>query len=324
VPIETPNTHPIFDPEWAEARVAERFADAISLGSDITRYGSDLLQRALSSAPDDRGHHILLTVLLRQVLASFDACVIGLASASEHSLSVEARLVMESRWALVLGLRDPAKWGRHVYVASRRHQHLLLRRAIPGTVEYGAYQAARDLIGGAAAALPPGGVPQQEGFVNAIDGILAAPDLLVINAMFEQWLAARHYEAPWFYDGPNPQAPRLESFADLATEVGCKGEYLSIYDWSSLHVHGGNTSTHFHYDDAGVAIAPLRSPGGLRHSFFLAATMTADCYRRVIETYRSGELPHFLQEYLTRWRRTLESMPVIDLTLNPEGGTGYP
>lgn len=316
--IATANTHPIWDPTWAKAIVQERYADALALGAEITRYGADLLQRALASAPDDRGHHVLLIVLFRQLLVAFDACVFSLENASEHGLNVQARLVMESRWSLLLGLRDPAKWGRHLYVASRRHQRLLLRRAIPGTPECQAYSSARDLMGDAAAALPPGGVSEQESFVAAVDEILAAQDLSPIDRLFDEWLGdrrSRGLEARWFYDGPNPGAAGLISIFNLATEVGCQGEYLSIYGWSSLHVHGGDTSTHFHHDDIGVAIAPIRTPGSLRHPYFLASSMTADCYRLVIQAYRDGELKQFLKQHLTQWRLRLEAMPVIDLSL---------
>jgi hypothetical protein len=318
VSIEIPNTHPIYDPEWAKARVQEKYADAITLGREITLFGADLLRRALASAPDDRGHRILLTVLVRQLLAAFDAAVLSLQGASEHALVVQSRLVIESRWALILGLRDPAKWGRHVYVASRRHQKRLLRRAIPETAEYIKYEAARDLIGEAAAALPAGGLAEQLEHVDTIDAILAAPDLVHINALFEEWLSSKRYEAYWFYDGPSPSSARLKSYFDLAKEVGCEGEYISMYSWTSLSVHGGYTSSHLLHSKQRVAIAPLRTPGGLRHSYLLAATMTAECYKRIIETYRNGELPQFLHQHLTEWRERLRAMPEIELTLGPE------
>jgi hypothetical protein len=48
--VETPNTHALFDPEWARDVVARHYRAQIELHREIVRYAADLALRALASA----------------------------------------------------------------------------------------------------------------------------------------------------------------------------------------------------------------------------------------------------------------------------------
>jgi uncharacterized protein YbaR (Trm112 family) len=143
--IAAPNTHALYDPAWARAVVDQHYRRQFELYFDIVRYAADLALRALASAPGSIPHHMVLSVLFRQAIAASDAVGVLLKEGAVDQGHLQMRALVEARWGLHLALRDPEKWGRHIYVASLREQRFRAKRWISGTPEYEANLYEREL-----------------------------------------------------------------------------------------------------------------------------------------------------------------------------------
>lgn len=307
----TPNTHAIWDPAWATASVGHSYGKQIELGRELTRYGADLLLRTLQSAPDDLPNHVILTVLFRDAIAALDGVILALEAGAVGGAHIHTRGQMEARWGLMFALKDPAKWGRHLYVSSRREQRVWAARLVPGTPEYTASEEARDLIeaGGGV-----GARPEFADYIKALDLDLAKPINAPISESFELYEKKTKRSAKWYYDSKD--ARPIKSIGGLARAVRCGAEYQTMYRHSSHYVHGAFTGNSFKYDDAGAAVAPIRTPEHWRHLFLFGASLASDTFRRVIDHYRPDEVETFRRQYTERWRDIIRNAPDVEVVLN--------
>jgi hypothetical protein len=314
--IEAANTHPIWDPSWASQKLRSSNQQQIDLGQEIVRYGADLLLRSLASVPDaDIANHVVLSVLFRDAIAAFDATMLSLEHGAIGAANVHARAQMEARWGLMLALGDTDKWGRHVFVASRREQRFQAARSVPGTPEFDAYAEVRTRLeaGGAKVSKPENAVR-----VAAMDRDLAKPEYAAINATFADFQKRRKRPARWYYDS-SAQKP-ITGIRDLARFVGCGPEYETLYRHSSLYVHGAFTGTSVLYDpEKGLAVAPIRSPEGWRTLYIWAVSLACESFKRVMTRYRPGEIDVFARDYSERWRPVIQTTPDIRVTLGKKG-----
>jgi len=270
------------------------------------------LKRSLTTGPDDIPHHLILSVLFRQAIATADAAgeLIGVGACD--AAQVQLRALMEARWGLMLAIRDPKKWGTHLYVASRREQLSQISKAIPGTPEHESDGETRDLInryGGKPVISPDDAEKHRE----ALEKILERPQYAAISAGFAQFVKEKHHEPPWYYDTAAPKNERLTSIWKLASEVGAAGEYKSIYHHASYFMHGGYTGTHLTTDERGVAVTPIRSPANARPVLLLGFSLLADCCMKVIDYWRPDERTRFTQKYVDEWREVIRQMPEIKI-----------
>jgi hypothetical protein len=307
---EKQNTHPLWDPAWATHKLEITHKRQIELGDELVRYGADLLLRALQSAPDDLPDHAVLCVLFRDAVAALDGCMHALKGAAVAAAHMHARGQLEAQWGLMLALQDPAKWGRHLYVASRREQRFRAACHVPGTQEYKAYTDARAMIeaGGGKASDDP----DYAQYVASLDRALGKPENAPIERAFADFQKRHRRPAPWYYD---PSAPEpLRSIGAMARFVGCKGEYDSLYRDLSHYVHGAFTGISLKYDEKGVALAPIRIPEGWRQLFMFSVSIACGSFRRVINHYRPGEVDTFVRN-AERWRTIIESTPDVEVVL---------
>ena len=312
--LEPPNTHALLDPDWARGVVRLYYGAQLDLFRDIVRYAADLALRALTSAPDDVPNHMVIGVLFRQAMAAADAVGELLTAGAVDQAHLQMRALVEARWGLVYALRDPEKWGRHIYVSSLRENRYRARRWISGTLEYESGQYERELRTkyGSGDEPPPDPASFQT-FVQGIDAILARPAYAQTSASFDAFLSEKGFEAPWYFDGALPKKERVTSIRKFAAAVEALGEYDSVYMYASDHTHGGYMGTHLALDDMGAYVAPIRTPEGLRQSLILSFSLVSDCCRRVIEQWRSEELPRFVQKYVEQWRDLLRNCPDVKL-----------
>jgi hypothetical protein len=209
-----------------------------------------------------------------------------------------------------LALSDPAKWGLHIYVSSRRADRLQARRSIPGTPEYGAYTAGHRLVhpdGPLPGSLTPKDALE---LAEGVERILAKTEYCAVNAVFEK-AAGPQREPPWYFDGGHSNTIR-----SLATRVGAEGEYLSVYHDLCNQVHAGRILAHLRRDECGYSLSHVRTPEGFRSQFALLAALAADCCRKVIERYRPDELASFVRKYVDGWRAIIASMPEVEIALD--------
>lgn len=305
-----PNTHPILDPAWAQAQIEQHFRAQRELLDEVLRYSTALLMRALKSGPDDLPHHLVLTTLYRQVIVSADGASLLIGAGAIDAAHVQLRSMLEARWGLTLALRDPRKWGTHLFVAGLREEQSWARQAIPGTTQYAMHAEARDLIeryGGSV-----GSATEAEAVCAAIDATLEKDDYRAINVGFDEYEAETRHKSPaWYYDPTVVKEHRLTSIAKLAREVGAISEYRTIYRHSSYFTHGGYPGTHLKRDEVGTAVAAIRTPEGARQVLLLTFALLSDCTRRVLECFRADEVPQFVRRYAEEWRDIIASMPEI-------------
>jgi hypothetical protein len=252
---------------------------------------------------------MVLSVLHRNAVTAIDGAVTLMAAGALGAAHLQVRSLLETRWGLSLALQDPGKWGRHLYVASRRTDRQQSLRNVPGTPEYAAYSAAHQLLQSNGAATVFSAQEAQE-LADAIGRILAKPENAAVNALFETAATAGR-EPHWFFDGPGTNTIR-----SLAKRAGSEGDYLSVYRDLSDQVHAGRFSSHLKRDDQGYSLSHVRSPEGFRGLYILVLALTADCCRKVIDRYRPGELDVFMTRYATNWRASFKNTPEVEVVLN--------
>jgi HPt (histidine-containing phosphotransfer) domain-containing protein len=307
--LEVPNTHPLLDRAWGEAQVADHYSSQIELGRELAEYAANLLLRGLESAPDDIPNHMVLSVLFRNAVVAIDGAVSLMTLGALGAAQLQVRALLETRWGLTLALRDPKKWGLHLYISSRRHDLLQARRNIPGTPEHAAYDAAHQLLQSQGAATVFALADAQE-LAKALERLLSKPEYVAVNDLFERAATAGR-EQPWYFDGNGTNTIR-----SLAKRVDGEGDYLSVYQDLSNQVHPGRILAHLRRDDSGYTLAHVRSPEGFRGLFILVLALTADCCRMVIDRYRSGEQDVFFARYVTNWRAQYKNTPEVEIVLN--------
>jgi hypothetical protein len=312
--LHRPNTHALWDPRWAEGVVADHYAAQFTLFDELLRYAADLALRSLSSAPDGIPHHMILSVLFRQCIATADSVGALLRVGAVDQANLQLRALIEARWALIYGLRDPDKWGRHIYVASIRENRSRAKRMIPGTDEYkvGEYERQlRETYGS-----PPGeseDPKKAQEYVTAIDAVLAKPENAAASAALDAFFQQRNYEGPWYFDGSAPEDKQVKSIRGLAKAVDAQGEYDSVYKYTSYHVHGGYYGTAVSLDDMGAYVAHIRTPEDLRQAMVLAFGLLSESCLRVIRQWRSEEEPRFVAQYRDKWRDLIRNCPEVQV-----------
>jgi hypothetical protein len=314
--VIVPNTHPIFDPAWGAATLDRLFRRQLIVLADLVKHGVDLLMRSLETGPDDIPHHVILSVLYRQALVSADAAHQLLSNGAIDAAQLQLRVQMEARWGLILALRDPLKWGTHLYVASLHEQRSWLSQWIPGTREYDANSETRDLkakYGGDESHILQADAERSRESINAIR---SREKYAAISRGFEHYEERNGRPPPWYYDPATPKDRRLTSIWKLAAEVGARGEYKTVYRHASYFVHGGYTGTHLKHEKTGPVVGPMRTPEGARQALLLACGYLAECSRRVLDNWRPGELGAFLKRYETEWRPAIHDMPDVEVRID--------
>ena len=312
--IAVPNTHALYDPNWARAIVDQYYRAQFGLYFDLVRYAADLTLRALASAPDGIPHHMVLSILFRQAIAAADAVGVLLQEGAIDQAHLQLRALVEARWGLHFALRDPEKWGRHIYVSSLREQRHRAKRWIRGTPEYDANLYERELradYGSADSISQAGDIGPEH--VQAVDAILNRAEYADISSSYDAFFKRHRYEGPWYFDGSSPAPDQITSIRKLAVAVDALGEYDSVYKYASDHTHGGQMGTHLSLDERGAYIAHIRTPEGLRESLILSFALLSDCCRRVIEEWRPDERQRFVQRYVVEWRGLLRDCPDVSV-----------
>lgn len=318
IKVQVPNTHALWDPSWARSVIREYYQEQFQLYRESIRFSADLALRALRSAPDAIPQHMILSVLFRQVIAASDAVGELLEAGAVDQAHLQLRALMEARWGLILGLTNPEKWGRRIYVASQRENRSRIRRSIPGTAEYeeGEYERVlRTKYGKQTEAnIDPS---EAQAYSDAIDAVLAKPENREAGEALEVFAKEKGYEVPWYFDSTGVKPDQIKSIRGLARRVDALGEYDSVYKYASYYVHGGYTGTSLSLDDLGAYVAPIRSPEGLRQTLVLAFGLLSESCLRIIREWRAAEEPLFVKTYFEKWRALLRNCPEVVLERTP-------
>lgn len=303
----------MWDPSWARSAVHDHYASQLQLYRELVRYSADLALGALTSAPDGIPHHMVISVLFRQAIAATDAVSELLEAGAVDQAHLQLRGLMEARWGLIYALRDPDKWGRHIYVASLRENLNRMRQSIPGTDEYkrGEYERELHAKYGPSDVAPDITPEHAQEYSDGIEAVLGKSENKVANEALHGF--GKKYEAPWYFDGAVNPPDQVKSLRQLAKAVGAIGEYDSVYKYASYHVHGGYTGTSLSLDDTGAYVTPIRSPEGLRQTLVLGFGLLSECCLRVIRQWRTGEEAQFVKTYAEKWRDLIRDCPEVIL-----------
>lgn len=275
--IHVANTHPIRDPFWGQAQIDQHFCQQVKLLEELVDYGVQLLMRALESCEDEPAQHMILTVLFRQALVASDAAHILITAGAIDAVHLQLRALMEARWGLILALREPGKWGRHLHVASLHEQRSWTLQSIPGTAEYAANQEARNLVAKYDGAVQP--AEEAVAYRDALNSILERDVYKQMSEGFDSYAVRKHRPPPWYFDPSVGREQQLTSIWKLASEVGAAGEYKSIYRHASYFTHGGYSGTHLKSDHEGPSLRRfVRQRARGRHSY-----LHSQCFQTAFE-----------------------------------------
>jgi len=91
------------------------------------------------------------------------------------------------------------------------------------------------------------------------------------------------------------------------------------YSSASEVMHGSNYEHHVKCSAGTVAFEPIRYLEDFGQVYQFSAALALSTYRRVLQTYREGELQAFGRKYLENWQKVFMCLPKI--TINAETTT---
>lgn len=292
----------LLDRTKATSDASRAFKKQLQLLRDIVNYGTNLIPRSFSSSAKELKDLVVIPILLRQVVAMLDAIEVLLSAGIVYSAGLQARALFEAsayvEWILQ---SDAAKKATFYYVHDVRKQRLWALRLQPQSPEAEQFaeiapdlQSLRDADAIAAA--------RQS--LMEIDENLSQPRFADANAAFDT-LKQKNFDVAWY-------APLgVRTFRALVGVLGRTDEYEVFYAWWSGAMHSSGYRQHVRIEEGKVTFNPLRILSDFEVLFRFSAAVTLRTYRKILETYRSGELQTFNRKYLEKWRGAFMNVPKI-------------
>jgi hypothetical protein len=152
----------------------------------------------------------------------------------------------------------------------------------------------------------PNTIAQAAKTLKDIDRILAQPRFAVVSKDFDKHaLKGGKGDKAWYV----PLG--LRTVSGVLGAVGRAAEYKIFYSTWSETMHSSNYTQHVRMGPGTVTFEPLRHLSGFAALFRFSAATTIHTYRKVLEYYRSGELPAHSRKYSENWKRALMEVPTI-------------
>ncbi len=294
---ETPYVQ-ILDRDEALVHVQQHLSPTVELLRDVTNYGTNLIPRCFVSSDRKLTEFVVVSVLLRQVVAMLDAIEVLISNGIVYPTHLNARALFEASLSIDWILQqDTENRARHYYVAKLRKDRLWAARTQAESPEGKHFD--EEIFLPDRPALREAGRQQ----MAAIDKLLVLPTYASINAVFDQIRGKRKQEPNWY-------APLgIKNLREMAEAVDRLKPYRVFYTIASEAVHGVNSHPHVSVGDGILTIEPLRSLAGIRPILQFALVSTFDTYRSVLRKYRSGEEAAFGRKYRENWRVAFLSIP---------------
>jgi hypothetical protein len=296
---EVENTDAFLDPAYAEAEAIRAFGAYLEAAASLRDYGRDLFKRLVAtvvrSLPD-----LVVVGLLRGALSALDAWHLAASHGAAQAGKLHLRTLLEAflytEWILKRGVEP---WARRLYVANVRDARRHARRLIPGTEEYRLLNAAWESeFGNPYSATAEAEAVAREQDRSALNTLEHSANENIYRE-FEAFFASHRREAE-FYELGDDAVPSI--FA-LATALGRRAEYYSLYEVYSDVAHGSRTDLHFHKSSDGhIVFEPVRNPASLKDDVSFAVMMPIRLFHMLLEHYRPDECSTFAQNYVERWR----------------------
>jgi hypothetical protein len=297
---------PIINRDEAVELVNHQLAPWLKLVADMVNYGSALIPRTFGSSEKTLGDAVVIGVLLRQVVAMFDALEVLMSNGAVHASNVQLRAMFEAsvyiQWILA-GEKD--KKARYYYVFNLLRKRMWALRVQPESQEGKAFRAVM-----AKAGLPVdeslGSVGKSQ--IAEIDRVLSQPEFAAASADFHLWKKHNARKPSWY----SPLG--VANLRDLAERVGKEPIYAMVYASTSEVMHASSYEHHIRIREGKLTIEPIRYFGRFAEVFRFSTIIAMDVFMAVLRAYRPGEMRVFGNKYLEKWQKFFLNPPRIDIT----------
>lgn len=311
-----PNTNPVFDPPFYKASITEVYKKQIDMLHEIRDWSIGIFRRTYASFDRDAANLMILTVLYKQALVSFDAAIVCLEEGAINGAMMHLRSIFETKlyleWVLK-GDHDSKYLGRQLYVANKRQEKHILKRIIPGTPENEIYRRAWMDSRGTHKEANEKEIEAAINQVEKIDKLLSKDIYKEINDSFENIISQRNmkHEPHWYSAGKYG----VSNLFKLADKLKRLPEYIDQYYYMSLYSHGSVSFIHAKFiTKTEHQVEPIRTiehfDGMLMlvyHNFMFVLDM-------IVRQYREGELDDY-KKHTESWGKIIEELPEIDLNV---------
>jgi len=310
------NLNPVFDPKFYKAAIQKIYGKHLKMLHEVRDWSIGIFQRAYASIERDAANLMILTVLFKQALISFDAAIICLEEGAINAAMVHVRGVFESKlyleWILK-GSRDSKYLGRQLYVATKRHERHILKRIIPGTKENEIYKKAWMANRGYYKNPDVEEVELAKEQVKKIDELLNNEVYREINESFDKLISKRNsgHEPYWY----SPGKYGVSNLFKLAEKLKRLPEFVDQYYYMSLFSHGTVSFIHAYFlSNSEHQVEPIRNIEHfdiilqlVYHNFMFILDM-------IVKEYREGEYKDF-NNHVEKWNLIMEELPKININV---------
>jgi hypothetical protein len=248
---------------------------------------------------------IVLTVLLKQVVALLDAATELLSKGCVQPALLQLRAAFEASvyidWILASRQKMRAK---AYYIWNIRRALRWTKRALKGTPEATAFRKETKPLKIQSKLSKSESQRNLRKELARFQSHLNSPTYRAWNARFQKRRGNKSYDPAWYevlFVGKRPV-----SFNEICRRVRRLAEYRIIYEIGSEAMHSSRTDAHIRSLGGGqIVIRPLRE---LTDFGFVCQTFMAlvlHTYQRILQEYRPNETPLFAQKYVENWRQTL-------------------
>lgn len=294
--------------------MAEHYAPQLNLLTQLANYTSNLIPRAFQSSEKKFRDVIVCFTLLKQMGVMLDAIDVLTRAGAVTAAYLPARTAFEAslylEWILVA---DGERKAAHYYVGQVRKERVWGRRATNGTPESSAFvgemhQLREDLYRDREDLETQG-----RQLVLEADRILRQPLLADANEAFELYMRRKRgsFEPDWYKVLGTP------SVRAIAKELMRLPDYIIYYGKGSEVAHSSSMEDHVRFKNKGAVAHPIRNLAGAHRLFNFAFSNALHTFIRVLQFYRSWEMPAYGALYLTEWRSAFLNIPKINVEPAP-------
>lgn len=302
---ETKAYEPILNRAQAEAEVDTQLRPHITALSEIVDYGTHLIPRCWTSSTRSIRDMIVLTVLLKQVVALLDASVELLSKGCVEPTLLQLRAAFEASVYIdwILASRQQAR-AKAYYVWNVRRSLRWTKRVLKGTPEAKALGKETKGLSIQSKLWKPEDQHAWREEIKRLESHLNSPSYRTLNARFEKRRGKRPYDGDWYEIMFRKK--RKISFYEICRRVRRQAQYRFIYEIGSEAMHSSRSNAHIRIlNREQIGILPLRELTEFGFVYQVFMPLALQTYQRVLQEYRPDEVPLFAQKYANDWRKLM-------------------
>ena len=303
----------ILDREKHTNDVRENFSDELNLLKELVNYGTNQIPRTYVSSDRGLASVILIGVLLKQVVAMFDAFEILVSNANIHAAQLTARAIFEASVYLEwMTTGDTEIKAKYYYVSNLRIERKWALRTIEDTVEHEQFSHVRDQLNVDPGSNDPEIVNEANTHLSEVNRILAQDSFKEIDEKLENLKNGNRQklEPSWY------KPFQVHSLRHMAKLINRHAEYDIFYSKGSEITHAARYTDHIKISSGKISFKPIRFLEGIRSLLFCSASIVIKTYRLVLNNYRPGEVTNFNKKYVEEWRERFINIKSVNYTYN--------